>query len=202
LEHIAFGKSTPLNRQVNSENLIKTLANLPSDSVAESIRVHIPRALRLVYDIRNKRDAAHLADGIDPNIQDAILVVGVIDWVLAEFLRLYHNVTPDEAHRLVTDIVSRAVPIVQDFDGHLKVLRPNLAASDHCLVLLYQKGAEGATFDDLVAWVRPSMCANLGRTLRILDEGKDFIHFDGSHYKITRLGQKEVEVRRLIDPVR
>src|ERR1039457_4982860 len=111
LEHIAFGKSTPLDRQVNTETLIKTLANLPSGSVAESIRIHIPRALRLVYDIRNKRDAAHLADGINPNVQDATLVVGVIDWVLAEFLRLYHSVSADQAHRLVTDIVSRAVPI-------------------------------------------------------------------------------------------
>ena len=200
LEYVAFGKNTPLNRQLNTENLIKTLANLPANSVADSIRVHIPRALRLVYDVRNKRDAAHLADGIDPNLQDATLVVGAVDWVLAEFLRLYHNVTADQAHRLVNDIVTRSVPIIQDFDGHLKVLKPNLAASDHCLVLLYQRGEEGATFEELTAWVRPSMRANLGRTLRILDEGKDFIHSDGSRFKITRLGQREVEIRHLIDP--
>jgi hypothetical protein len=88
----------------------------------------------LVYDIRNKRDAAHLADGIDPNLPDATLVSSVLDWVLAEFMRLYHNVTADAAQQLVSEIVTRAVPVVQDFNGFLKMLKPNLAVSDHCLV--------------------------------------------------------------------
>ena len=30
--------------------------------------------LRVVYDIPNKRDAAHLTDGIDPNVQDVTIV--------------------------------------------------------------------------------------------------------------------------------
>ena len=65
LEHISVGKFTPLNRQINTENIISNLANLNSQKFTDSIRIHIPRSLRLVYDIRNKRDAAHLADGID-----------------------------------------------------------------------------------------------------------------------------------------
>ena len=45
----------------------------------DSVRLHIPRALGLVYGIRNKRDAAHLADGIDPSLQDANVVVFTIN---------------------------------------------------------------------------------------------------------------------------
>ena len=86
------------------------------------MRIHIPRALRLVYDIRNKRDVAHLGDGIDPNLQDATMVASVLDWVLAEFIRLYHNVTANVAQQLVSEIVTRAVPVIQDFNGFPKSL--------------------------------------------------------------------------------
>ena len=66
----------------------------------DAIRLHIPRTLRLVYDIRNKRDVAHLGPDIDPNLQDSTLVVSALDWVLAEFIRLYHaGMTPDNAQK-------------------------------------------------------------------------------------------------------
>ena len=200
LEFITTGTFTALSRPLDSERLIEALQRTAPSAHPDSVRIHIPRALRLVYDIRNKRDAAHLADGIDSNLQDAILVTSVIDWVLAEFVRLYHSVSAGAAQNIVADIVTRAVPIVQDFNGFLKLLKPDLAVSDHCLVLLYQRGPDGATFDELLRWVRPSMRTNLGRTLRALDERKDLIHFDGARYKITRLGEREVERRRLIQP--
>jgi hypothetical protein len=200
LEHVTQNTFTPIGVQLNSNAIIRSLENLSSSSQSESIRIHIPRALRLVYDIRNKRDTAHLADGIDPNLQDALLVISVIDWVLAEFLRLYHNIDANTAQRLVTEIVTRAVPVVQDFNGFLKVLKPNLAVTDHCLVLLYQRGDAGASFDEIHGWVRPAMRANLARTLNGLVDRKDWAHFDANRYYITRLGQKEVELRRLVEP--
>ncbi len=79
LEQITTGNFTPVGRRLNTNELIRNLANLPANQHSESIRLHIPRALRLVYDIRNKRDAAHLADGINPNFQDATLVIATID---------------------------------------------------------------------------------------------------------------------------
>lgn len=200
LQQIAQGTFTPLGTQLNTEQLIQQLSNLPTGSHPDAIRLHIPRALRLVYDIRNKRDAAHLADGIDPNLQDATLVTSVVDWVLAEFIRLYHNVSANDAQQLVNQIVTRAVPIVQDFNGFLKLLNPKLEAGDHCLVLLYQRGEHGATLDELLHWARPKMRSNLKTTLKRLAEQKDLIHFDGSRCFITRLGQQQVEARRLVEP--
>jgi len=44
------------------------------------------------------------------------------------------------------------------------------------------------------------MRANLKRTLTILTDERDLAHFDGSKYFITRLGEMDVEKRRLIDP--
>lgn len=140
-----------------------------------------------------------MADGIDPNLQDATLVVSTLDWVLAEFIRLYHSISANEAKTLVDDIVSRVAPIIQDFRGFLKVLKPMLGAAEHSLVLLYQCGEKGATFDQLREWARPTMRQNLKRTLHKLVDSHDLVHFDGSKYLITRLGEREVEKRKLID---
>lgn len=200
LQQLSTGAFTPIGTLLATEQIITALQNIPAGQQPDSVRLHIPRALRLVYDIRNRRDAAHLADGIDPNLQDATLVVTVLDWVLAEFIRLVHNVAPDEARNVVDSIVARVAPVVQDFNGFLKVLNPDLQASDFLLVLLYQRGAVGATFSELGQWVRPTMHSNLLRTLRTLTHQKGFTHFDGTRYFITRSGQNEVEGRRLVEP--
>ena len=199
LEEITTGKWTPLGKQLNTEKLIDQLRTLEGSKFVDSVRLHIPRALRLVYDIRNKRDAAHLADGIDPSLQDATLVISTINWVLAEFVRMFHGVSADEAHKIVDDIVARTVPIIQDFDGALKVLNTALGASEYCLVLLYHRGNDGATFAELESWVRPNMRTNLRRTLRRLNEDLAFIHLDGRRYRITRAGERDVELRRLFE---
>ncbi len=201
LQQHAFGKFDPLGKQLKIDTVMQNLASLPGGSQPDSIRLHIPRALRVVYDVRNSRDAAHLADGIDPNLQDATLVVGVLDWVLAELVRLHHNVTADEAQAMVEDLVTRQAPVVQDFDGFLKVLRADLTASPRCLVLLYQRGAQGATYEELSKWVKPKMRRHLRRTLKILVDEKSWVHQMGNQYMITRTGQQEVEARGWLDPI-
>lgn len=91
--------------------------------------------------------------------------------------------------------------MVQDFDGFLKVLRAELTASPRCLVLLYQRGNQGATFAELSAWVKPAMRRNLRRTLDALVHEKSWVHLDGGRYTIARTGQQEVEARGWLDPI-
>jgi hypothetical protein len=199
LQQIATGTFTPLGQQLNSQALINALASMPPASAKESVRLHIPRALRMVYDIRNKRNAAHLADGIDPNLQDATLIIAAIDWVLAELIRLYHpGMQANDAQRAVENIVTRAAPVIQEFDGFLKVLDPDLRAGDFILVLLYHRGAVGATYAELDTWAKPPMRGNLKTTLARLVDDRAFVHFDGTRYFITRPGQHEVESRQLL----
>lgn len=198
------GAYTPLGKTLPSvDKLLVTMVN--ASGQAESIRMHIPRTLRLIYDVRNKRDAAHLGDGIDPNVQDASLVIHNMDWVLAELVRLYHNVQAAEAHRIIVDLVSREVPVIQVIDG-FPVLLKTLGASHHCLALLFWRSDEGMTFDELNKWVRPAMRANLRRTLRALEE-KRLIHYgnepeipSSARIVLTREGAKEVVSLRLVEP--
>lgn len=198
LQQRTKGTFAPVAQRLDTEKEILRLANIPAAAnESDSVRLHIPRALRVVYDIRNNRDAAHLADGIDPNLQDATLVISVLDWVLAEFVRFYHNVSADEAQRIIEELVTRQAPVVQDFQGFLKVLNPRLSAGDHLLVLLYQRGGQGATYDELEEWSRPSMRDNLRRTLGNLTHDHAYVHFDGERHYITRTGMHEVEDRKL-----
>ncbi len=190
---------TALGKKLDTDKLIEQLRQLPAAPHHDSVRLHIPRALRVVYDVRNNRDAAHLADGIDPNRQDATLVTSVLDWVLAEFVRLSHNVSANEAQQMIEELVTRQVPAIQEFAGFLKVVRPGLKASDHLLLVLYQRGSAGATFDELSEWSRPDMRSNLRQTLRRMTDDRAHVHHDGARYFLTDAGAREVESRQLFE---
>jgi hypothetical protein len=200
LEFRAFGAFTHLGTQIDSDGVIRKLGQIPAALQPDSIRLHIPRAVRLVYDIRNKRDVAHLADGIDANVQDATLVAGVVDWIVAELVRLHHVVSGDEAQRVVNELVRRRAPVVETLDGEPMVLRADLKAGDHVIVLLYDRGENGATKEELQKWSPPSMRANMARTLADLEYKRRFVRPTRGRFVITASGRAEVESRRLFQP--
>jgi hypothetical protein len=199
LEHFVGWSVTPIGKSLNTEGIIKRLQSLPATTAPDSVRLHIPRALRVIYDIRNNRDAAHLADGIDPNLQDSTFVSASIDWVLAEFVRIAGGLTPEKAFSLVKAITIRSIPAVEDVGGYLKTLRPTLGPADRVLLLLYHCADRGATASQLSDWLKPPQRPNLGRTLSLLEHEKDLIALVNGNYKITRRGIQEIERRKLIE---
>lgn len=197
LEHATTQRSTDLGRMIASDKLFEMLSGYPKAQFPESIRIHIPRAIRVVYDIRNKRDAAHLADDIDPNLQDATLVVSTLDWILSEFIRLYHGISADAATKIIDALVTRKVPVIEDFNGFLKVLNPKLKVSGYILVLLYERGTAGAAFAELDKWVRLSMRSNLRRSLSGMVDDALLHENEAGLFFLTKLGRQEVEQRNL-----
>lgn len=199
LEHYVGFAITPLGTQVNTDGLIRNLSQLPAASFNDSVRLHIPRTLRVIYDIRNKRDVAHLADGIDPNLQDSSFVFATLDWVLAEFIRIANGTTPDDAFYLVQSITIHSIPAIEDFNGFLKTLKPSLGPADRLLLLLYHRGSNGTTFEELKGWLKPNQRTNSKRGLNILEHEKDFVTYQGDKYFITRLGVLEVQNKKLVE---
>ncbi|MEU0924341.1 hypothetical protein [Streptomyces malaysiensis] len=200
VEHIVTDIHTPLGDNLDTEKVISKAAAQPKSQHPKSVRIYIPRALRIVYDIRNSRNAAHLADEIDANLQDATLVASVLDWVLAELIRLSKGTTPEEAQKLIEDLVTRRVPGIQDFGNFPKVLRTDLRASDRVLALLYRRGTQGVRYPELLQWMPNSMRPNLRRTVRMLDE-KALVHLADETIQITFTGQHVVESKRLLEPI-
>ena len=200
LQHAVGQSVTPVGKTLPSvDKLLVTLENVKGQP--DSVRLHIPRTLKLIYDIRNKRDAAHLGDGIDPNLQDAKLVVGNMDWVLAELVRLHHAVSADEAQRIIEDLVSKEVPAVQEIAGQ-PVILADLQARDQALLMLYRAGAAGATLDELASWLRATRKDNLRARLRALDGDKLVLHHPKTgRYYITHRGVRHVDAKNLARPV-
>ena len=167
----------------------------------DSVRLHIPRTLKLIHDIRNKRDVAHLADGIDPNLQDATLVIANMDWVMAELVRLHHNVSANEAQAIIDDLVTKEVPAIQEIDGQ-PVILTELQPRDQTLLMLYRAGKKGGSEDELAEWLRVDRRDHLRERLMRLDQERLLLRHPKSHrIYITDKGIRYVQDRKLARPV-
>jgi len=199
LQHTSSGKMTALGKTLPSlDKLLPTLENATGQP--DSVRLHIPRTLKLIYDIRNKRDAAHLDDEIDPNLQDATLVVGNMDWTLSELVRLYHGVDANRAQQIIENLVAKEVPAVEEIDGQPVILK-KLGAREQALLMLYQAGAGGASLDELAERLRATRKDHLRDRLKKLDKDTLILHHPKSgRYHITKKGIDVVEQKGYAQP--
>ncbi len=193
LQYKTTGAYTPIGTPItNLDTEISTLANLPKADFSEPVRLHVPRTIRVIYDVRSKRDSVHLGN-IDPNLMDATLVLNCCKWVLAELFRMELKIPANEAQKTIDYLIEKKIPIIQDFNGFLVTLNPRLSARDRILVLLYYRGKEGATREELSSWLPPKMRRQLTTNLSRLQHDKNFVHRVKNQIYITIAGEKFVE---------
>lgn len=191
LEYITRGNYTSFDKTVSLDALAKELEQLPKDKFSDSLRIHIPRILRATYDIRSKRGVAHIGE-INPNLMDATFVVSACDWIMAEFIRLYHTGNSSEAQRIIDSIVERKIPVIEEFGDDLKVLTPNLPVADKILLILYKKHPNYVSTSDLKNWIKTKSPSYITTILRQLDNDAR-VHRKGKENIITRRGIEYVE---------
>lgn len=104
--------------------------------VPRSFQILIPRILPAIYEVRNNRGVGHAGGDVDSNPMDATFVVNTCSWVMAELVRVYHNMTVDQAQAFVDRLVQRRVPLVWDGNGTRRVLAPKLSLRSQILILL------------------------------------------------------------------
>lgn len=119
----------------------------------ESVRFHIPTALCQIYDIRSKRGPAHKSKDVSPNFMDAMLVVAAADWVMAELVRMLHNIDIDEARNVVESIITKKVPIIWQIGDRRRILDPSLTEKQAVLALLYFDHPKPILKHELIEWV-------------------------------------------------
>ncbi|MBC7129301.1 MAG: hypothetical protein H5T45_06195 [Thermoplasmatales archaeon] len=190
LEYITKGSYTSFNREININDLITYLENLPKDKYPDSIRIHVPRILKSIYDIRSKRGVAHVGE-LNPNLMDATYVVSSCDWIMAEFVRLYYSNDATEAQKIINSIVERKVPIIEEFGEDIKILNPDLSVSDKILLILYKRHPNYVLTSDLKKWIKTKSPAHITTVLRWLD----------NEAKIYRKGKENIITRKGIDYV-
>jgi hypothetical protein len=154
-QHVCLGRFTPLDKKLpGTDALIRDLENVPDAKADATYRLHIPRTLRLIYDLRSKRDVAHLRPGVSPNFTDASLILATASWVVAEVVRLSHQCDIENAQRIIDGLVQRRVPLIWRESGLVRVLKPSLKYWQQVLVILYHFHPEWVSDSDLANWVQ------------------------------------------------
>lgn len=162
---------TPLNQSLPSvDTLVSQFQNLPN-SFDDSLRLHIPRQLKAIYGIRNKRGVGHTGE-MNANLMDATLLMAVCDWVMAELIRLYHDCSANEAQNIIDRLVKRSIPVIYD-KGGIKTLLKQMPYEEATLLFLHHEGEKDISVGDLCKWVaHPNVTNFRTRILRKLHEDK------------------------------
>jgi hypothetical protein len=176
------------------------LEQVPPDSNRigdRSLRILIPRILPALYEIRNNRGVGHVGGDVNPNFLDATAVYSMASWVLAELVRIFHNVTTQKAQAVVDALIERKNPLIWEVqDGTRRVLDAAMGKADQVLVLLH--GTAGwLAIDDLVRWVEYSN-KNMFKTRIVarLHKARMVEHDEKQQrVRISPLGVKDVESR-------
>jgi hypothetical protein len=122
----------------NMVDACRALEQSPS-TFPRSVRIQIPRMLMSLYEIRNNRGVGHVGGDVSPNHMDAICVLQMAKWILAELIRIFHNVTTQAASSVVDALSDRSLPLVWEIDGASRILDTSMSMLNKTLVLLYSE---------------------------------------------------------------
>jgi hypothetical protein len=166
-------------------NEVSKRADLP-----ESIRLLIPRAIRMLYDYRNRRGGAH--GSFDPNAMDCSVVAPIADWIVGELVRLYCVTDPERAMNFVAGISAKSVPIVERIEEDYIVLRRGSSARQEISLILYTRYPTRTATNQLIKWIPNHSASNIRLTLANMRKAK-LVHFNSDDYILTTAGIRAVE---------
>jgi hypothetical protein len=187
LQFLGSGSFTPLGKTL--PRFDRLLVDLENSQMDDAFRIHVPRLLQVIYDVRNRRGVGHLPGPVSANRADAEFLLASVKWVLAEFLRITHAGSHDAAQRLIDRLVVRHVPLVEDFEGTRRLVsKRNFSLPDAILILLASVGGE-TTRSELAKW-SGAPGRQFATAIARLDS-RNLIHrFSDGRVRLTSLGSK------------
>ena len=118
-----------------------------------------------LYEVRNNRNVGYVGGEVDPNNMDAALVLQTSKWIMAELIRLLHELPIGEAADLVDVLMERETPLIWSVNGKMRVLDTTLSMKDKTLVLLHATAGTMAE-RDLVGYIEHSNASVFRRDIR------------------------------------
>jgi hypothetical protein len=188
MKAIYFIRNGKVTQQISVDTEINEV-NKRSD-LPESIRLLIPRAVRVLYDHRSRRGGAH--GSFDPNAMDCAVVVPIADWILGELVRLYCTVDPDRAMKFVIDITTKSIPIVERIGEDYVVLEKGASARQEISYILYTRYPNRTRNNQLVRWIPNHSAANIRASLSNMEKAK-LVHCNSDGVVLTAAGIRAVE---------
>ena len=200
-----LNNNVPANASKPANMLIacQALEQIPSAASRvgdRSLRILIPRMLPVLYEIRNNRGVGHVGGDVSPNFLDATAVHSMSSWVLAELIRIFHQLSTNEAQEIVDALIERKHPLIWAVAGLgiSRVLNPQMSPKDQVLVLLHGR-ASWVGAKELCSSVEYSSTSMFRtRVLQSLHDAR-LIEFDkiGDQARLSPLGVNDVEKRIL-----
>jgi hypothetical protein len=145
-----------VGRKFKADKLMTDLGQLPYGSFDDSLRLLMPRACRVVYDIASNRGARHDPDEVNPNSMDANIVMSVASWLLAEAIRFAQKgaVDPSSAELMVESLTERRYSVIEKIEGRVYLHAAKKSAVDVALVVLAQQHPKRMASADLVSAIK------------------------------------------------
>lgn len=197
LEYLDTGRYTPFGTPLNSEYVVNHINN--NTKLQDTLRFFIPRLTRVILDVRNKRDIAHVGGEVSPNYSDALFVVQAADWILTEFVRHFYSCTMDEAQRIVSSINAVRIPIVAEINGFIRVQDTSLDARTKALVVLYYKRPAQVTDANLAKWIKYRNGSRFKKTVLAELDAEALIHYEDGYCDLLPKGARFVEENVSLD---
>ncbi|MEP6487564.1 hypothetical protein NDI43_08125 [Microcoleus vaginatus GB2-A3] len=160
----------------NSDNTIKRVAS--NTSLHDSMRLFIPGLVRIMLDVRNRRDVAHVGGDVSPNYSDSLFISQNADWILTEIIRIYYNCSMDSATKIVATINQVRLPIIADINGFVRVQNSKLDTKSKTLTILYYKNPEKVKDIKLREWTKYSNSSLFKRNILSKLDSEDLIHYE------------------------
>lgn len=185
--------SKPANMVQACRDLEKIKAT-PNQVGDRSLRILIPRTLVALYEIRNNRGVGHAGGDVDPNLMDATAVYSMASWTLAELVRVFHSVSPQEAQETVDALVERKLTLVWQIGGTRRVQDPKMKKGEQALVLLYSRPG-WVNGEDLYRWVEYSTESAFRDNILRAFHHERLIEYEEKEHRarISPLGSRRVE---------
>ncbi len=141
------------NRAVKPRDMLLACRALETEpnTFPRSFRVQVPRMITALYEIRNNRGVGHAGADVNPNHSDALLIVSMAKWIVAELIRILYQTDTETAREAVESLATRTIPIVWSTGTIKRVLNPDLKMKERMLLLLYAESKPVAE-KNLVAW--------------------------------------------------
>jgi hypothetical protein len=176
-------------------NMVDACRGLEKETaLPRSLRIQVPRMLTALYEIRNNRGVGHVGGDVDPNHMDAVAVLAMAKWIVAELVRVFHNVDTAMATAVTDALIEREVPLIWSTGDKKRVLNAKLTLKQKTLLLLY--GEAGPVDErDLLAWVEPSRASDYRRDVLRRGHKHKLLEYDEATatVELSPLGARVVE---------
>lgn len=155
---IYCGKTLPRQKNFKTGRYAQKIIDEISRTIVpeNEIRLQIPRACIFIYDVTSNRGARHDSEDLSPNEMDAIVIVLMCSWILAELIRFSAKQLFDisKAKEIVDSLMKRRYPIFEEIDGRIYVDTKKFKSATECSLLilysLYPKRISKKTLKDFL----------------------------------------------------